>query len=75
MTKIPRDKLDALVKRLARKYTSPMIDSSLRNMAEEIKAETGVEPSTSVLAASLRRVGAKANGRRWVWLHNPGRGE
>lgn len=73
MTNLPREKLDALVKKLAREYVNPTINASLRDMALAIKRETGIEPSTSVVAASLRRIGARADGHRWIWRGRGGR--
>lgn len=67
--------LDLMVFNIAKKYTNPMVDASLRDIAEEVFKMIGKRPSTSVLAASLRRVGARTSGRRWIWRHNPGKGE
>ncbi len=73
MRTITQEELDALVAQLARKNTRPIIDTTLRDMAEEIARITnGYQPSTSVVKASLDKI-AKTKGHRWTWRHNGGR--
>ena len=67
--------LDAKVKKLAEQATRPIIDTTVREIGEAIAAEAGIEQvSTSVIWASLRRIGAVASGHRWFWQHNPPKG-
>jgi len=69
------DEIDQLVKRHAQNATRPIIDASIRQIAEAIAKETGKkEPSTSVIWASLNRIGAVSKGKRWAWRHNPPKG-
>ena len=70
-----RTDLDPLVKKIVDERQAQVLDASLRDIQEEIYARTGVEISTSVLSASLRRIGMDATGHRWAYRHNPGRGE
>ncbi len=50
-----------------------MLDASLRDIQQEVYKRTGETPSTSVLSASLQRLGMKASGHRWVYRHNGGK--
>lgn len=70
-----RTDLDPLVKKIVDERQAQILDATLRDIQEEIYARTGVEISTSVLSASLRRIGMDATGHRWAYRHNPGRGE
>lgn len=70
-----RQELDPLVKKIVDERQAQVLDATLRDIQEEIYARTGVEISTSVLSASLRRIGMDATGHRWAYRHNPGRGE
>ena len=70
-----RTDLDPLVKKIVDERQAQVLDATLRDIQEEIYARTGVEISTSVLSASLRRIGMDATGHRWAYRHNPGRGE
>jgi len=70
MRTITQEELDELVKKLARKNTRPIIDTTLRDMASDIAKMTGgYEPSTSVVKASLDKI-AITKGHRWAWKHN-----
>ena len=68
------DEMDELVEKYAKAATRPIIDASIRDIATKIQLETGYSPSTSIIWRSLYRIGAVANGRRWQWRHNPGKG-
>ena len=70
-----RHELDPLVKKIVDERQAQVLDATLRDIQEEIYARTGVEISTSVLSASLRRIGMDATGHRSAYRHNPGRGE
>ena len=50
-----------------------MLDASLRDIQDEIYKRVKFRPSTSVLSASLQRLGMKASGHRWVYRHNEGK--
>ena len=52
--------LDTLVKEIAEERVQQMLDASLRDIQAEIYKRTGEMPSTSVLSASLKRIGAKS---------------
>jgi len=76
MRTITQEELDALVAELARKNTRPIIDMTLREIADEVaKIADGYTPSTSVVKSALERVNAQAKGHRWAWKHNAGKGE
>ena len=70
-----RTDLDPLVKKIVDERQAQILDATLRDIQEEIYARTGVEISTSVLSASLRRIGMDATGHRWAYRHSSGRGE
>lgn len=69
-----RTQLDPLVKKIVDERQAKVLDASIRDIQEEIYLRTGVEVSTSVLSASLRRIGLSTDGHRWAYRHNGGRG-
>ena len=75
LAQMKQDELDPIVKEIAKANTRKMIDRSLRDIQQEILERTGYTPSTSILSASLKRLGAKASGHRWLWRHNAERHE
>lgn len=70
-----RTQLDPLVKKIVDERQARILDASIRDIQEEVYLRTGIEVSTSVLSASLRRIGLSADGHRWAYRHNGGRGE
>ena len=64
--------LDAIVEEIAERQTKPIIDASILDIVSEVEKQTGHKPSTSFVWASLRRIGAKSSGHRWVYRHNAG---
>lgn len=59
--------LDQIIKKIVDRKKAEMLNASVRDIAELVFKETGdYKPSTSVVADALRRIGAKAQGRRWV---------
>lgn len=64
-----QNELDELIRDIAKENTRPVIDTTLREIAAQVKAKTGYEPSTSVVSAALQRIQAKAKGHRWAWVH------
>lgn len=73
--RMKRTELDPLVKKIVNERQAQVLDATLREIQEEIYSRTGVAISTSVLSASLRRIGLSANGHRWAYRHNTGKGE
>jgi len=68
-----QEQLDPLVKQIAEERIKQMLDASLRDIQDEIYKRVKFRPSTSVLSASLQRLGMKASGHRWVYRHNEGK--
>ena len=68
-----QEQLDPLVKQIAEERIKQMLDASLRDIQNEVYRLTKFRPSTSVLSASLQRLGMKASGHRWVYRHNEGK--
>ena len=61
--------VDPMVKEIAQRETMPIIGYSIDQIADEIFTRTGVRPSKSVISASLYRIGAVSNGRKFVYKH------
>lgn len=70
-----RQELDPLIKKIVDEKQAQILDATIRDIQDEIYSRTGNEVSTSVVSASLRRLGLEASGHRWAYRHNPGRGE
>jgi len=73
IAQMKQTQLDPLVKEIAAERIKQMLDASLRDIQQEVYKRTGETPSTSVLSASLQRLGMKASGHRWVYRHNEGK--
>lgn len=65
-----KEVIDSLVQKIAKRQTKPIIDASIDNMADEIEGITGVRPSKNTIWLSLKRIGAVASGRKFVYRHN-----
>lgn len=69
--------LDPLVEEIVRDSIKPSITVTIRGIIEEVKKRKGVEPSLSQVKYSLNRLGINTqnNTKKWVWRHNPPKGE
>lgn len=63
------EKIDALVRRIAKRQTKPIIDASIDDIADEIESKEGKRPSKSAVWLSLRRIGAVSSGHRFIYKH------
>lgn len=61
-----KEELDPLVKKIVKDSIKPVVTVSVRDIAEQVKSQTGIEPSTSEVWYSLGRLGLKS---RWAWKH------
>ena len=66
---IHKDKLDPIVEKIIDEAWRPVIDISIREIAEEVYQRTGYLPSPSVVKYSLDRLGAVNTNRRWIYKH------
>jgi len=59
--------IDNLVKEIAERETKPVIDASIDKIADEIERRTGTRPAKQTIWLSLRRLGAVASGKKFVY--------
>lgn len=66
-------KYDEIIKEIAERETVPVISLSIEKMADEIEERTGFRPSKNTIWLALRRIGAKPQGRKFIYRHNEGK--
>lgn len=70
-----RTELDPIVKKIVDERQAQILDATIDDIKQEIYLRTGNDLSKSVIHASLHRLGLSANGHRWAYRHNFGKGE
>lgn len=63
------------VRAIAERETVPVIALSIDKIADELEKKYGARPSKSMIWAALHAIGAVSQGRKFVYRHNPPKGE
>lgn len=63
------------MKAIAEREVKPVIALSIDKIADELEKKHGARPSKSMIWMALRNLGAVAEGRKFVYRHNPPKDE
>lgn len=69
--------LDPIIIDIVKKSVRPAITATIEEIQDEVFSRTGYRPSASVVKYALNRNGisTKNKKRKWVWQHNPQKGD